>query len=403
MINWTLQQRSISELVPHEHNPRQLSKEQAKQLKRSISKYGLIDKPVITHDNRIIGGHQRIKVLRDMGHTHVECYVAQDKLSDDDIKELLIRLNKNTGDWDWDVLANVWERDSLLEWGFSAGELEGKIEKVDLSTNEEGIEGLVNKETISKRGDVYLLGEHRLMCGDSTNAEDVGRLLDGGEPVLMVTDPPYGVSYDPQWRNTSIFAKAKRATGKVTNDDQADWSLAWALFPGNVAYVWHSAKHSPVVAKSLTDNSYELIAEIIWAKHHFAISRGDYHWQHEPCWYAVRKGCKHNWQGSRKESTVWEISNNSAFGSKNNEEATGHGTQKPLECMARPIRNSSAEGESVYDPFVGSGTTLIACEKLNRKCYAMEIDPVYCDIVVARWEKETGKKAVKCGQEDQKD
>jgi DNA modification methylase len=150
----------------------------------------------------------------------------------------------------------------------------------------------------------------------------------------------------------------------------------------------------------LIDSDYEIIGQIIWKKQHFALSRGDYHSQHEPCWYAVRKSHQHNWQGSRKESTLWEISNLNCFGkSQEEDERTAHSTQKPLECMARPIRNNTAEGEGVYDPFLGSGTTLIAAEKLNRICYGMELDPAYCDIIVQRWMKLTGKKVKRNGQE----
>jgi DNA modification methylase len=219
----------------------------------------------------------------------------------------------------------------------------------------------------------------------------------------MVTDPPYGVNYDPAWRDEAdkkgVLGNKypTRSLGTVANDDRADWSEAWELFPGDVAYVYHAGLFSGVVGESLIKTGFDLISQIIWVKPHFALSRGDYHWKHEPVWYAVRKGRPHNWQGSRKEHTVWEIAGMNAMGSSHDEadEATGHGTQKPVKCMAMPVINNTAKGQGVYDPFCGSGSTLIACEQLNRPSFMMELEPKYCQITINRWEKLTGKKAVK--------
>jgi len=240
------------------------------------------------------------------------------------------------------------------------------------------------EEPVTQPGDLWLLGEHRLLCGDATSAEDVGRLLDGGRPFLMVTDPPYGVEYDPEWRKKAGLRQGG-ADGAVSNDDRVDWSAAWALFPGDVAYVWHAGKYASAVQTSLERHGFEVRAQIIWRKARFAISRGAYHWGHEPCWYSVRKGRTAKWHGDRTQSTVWDIMHVA------NE--TGHGTQKPVECMRRPIANHGSRDDAVYDPFVGSGTTIIAAEQLKRRCLAMELDPVYCDVVVKRWERFTGKKA----------
>jgi len=201
----------------------------------------------------------------------------------------------------------------------------------------------------------------------------------------MVTDPPYGLEYDPEWRDTGDLAVGKRSKGKVLNDDRADWYDAYTLFSGDIAYVWHSQKYSHVFYSGLIKANFEMVSQIIWAKQHFVLSRGDYHGQHEPCWYFVRKGKKHNWQGDRKQSTIWNIRNNSSFGNSEKEETWGHGTQKPIECMAVPIRNNTAKGQTVYDPFGGSGTTLIACEKLTRKCAMIELDTSYCDVIVSRY------------------
>jgi DNA modification methylase len=249
---------------------------------------------------------------------------------------------------------------------------------------------------VTVTGDVFRLGTHRLMCGDSTKAADVGYLLENAKPMLMVTDPPYGVEYDPAWRDGvsgALGTAARKQRGKVQNDDRPDWREAWVLFPGDVAYVWHGGLHAAVVAGDLSAAGFNLRAQIIWVKQQGVFSRGDYHWQHEPCWYAVKESGKGHWAGDRKQTTVWEIQSLCPTGNRK-EDRVGHGTQKPVECMRRPVLNNSKPGDAVYDPFCGSGTTLIACESEGRRCYALEIDPVYCDVIVARWETATGKKAV---------
>jgi DNA modification methylase len=228
---------------------------------------------------------------------------------------------------------------------------------------------------------------HRILCGDSTKISNVAELLDYHIPVLLLTDPPYGVSYDPSWRDEDLNA-CNRPKQKIENDDIYSWAEVWQSFPGQIAYIWHAAKHTVDVAQSLNLADYEIINQIIWAKQHFAISRGNYHWQHEPCWYARRKGKGHNWQGSRKESTLWTIPNlaHPNFGGSTTEDCrTNHPTQKPLELMMRPILNNSDIGEGVYDPFAGSFTTLIACEMLQRRFFGLEIDPDYCHIGIERW------------------
>jgi DNA modification methylase len=389
MRKWHLETRNIEALQEHPKNARSLTKDQAKHLMQSMAKFGLIDKPIITPDGNVIGGHQRLKVLKQLGHEEVECWVCNEELSDSEIDELNIRLNKNTGEWDWDVLANEWNPEDLFNWGFTEEELQFKpIEEV---LSEEAANELLepgkDEEAETKLGDFYDLNEHRIICGDSTHPDVISKLLGDNVPVLMVTDPPYGVNYDPKWR-CQVKGKPRtvKAAGKVQNDDQINWALAWHLFPGSVAYIWHAGKYCSDVQRSLEEAEFEIISQVIWAKQHFALSRGDYHWQHEPCWYAIRKDHQHNWQGSRKESTLWEISNLNAFGSsKEEDERTAHSTQKPLECMARPIRNNTDQGEGVYDPFLGSGTTLIAAEKLGRICYGVELSPAYCDIIVKRY------------------
>lgn len=391
-IVWHIESRKISSLKDYHKNPRSLTKDQEAHLRISLEKFGLIDKPVINLDNTIIGGHQRKRTLKKLGYKEVECNVPSRMLEPKEIEELCIRLNKNTGEWDYELLANQWEPSDLIDWGFTEDELQFKVEEIEGTEPDEDVLE-PPKDPKTKLGDVFVLGNHRLMCGDSTNPDSVSSLLNGEKPILMVTDPPYGVNYDPNWRGKA--GKGIKAVGKVQNDDKINWALVWHLFPGAVAYVWHAGKYCSEVQKSLEEAEFEIISQIIWVKQNFALSRGDYHWQHEPCWYAVKKGCEHNWQGSRKESTTWEISNLNCFVKSKEEDArTAHSTQKPLECMAKPIKNNTSEGEGVYDPFSGSGTTLIACEESNRKSYCMELDPAYCDIIVERWIKFMNKKGV---------
>ena len=267
-------------------------------------------------------------------------------------------------------------------------------------------------------GDLFELGAHLLLCGDSTSAVDVGRLLAGDRPFLMATDPPYGVEYDPTWRTRAGVSSSKRM-GAVANDDRADWSAAWRLFPGDVAYVWHAGLFAGVVEHSLRSSGFDPRAQIIWRKPRFVLSRGHYHWQHEPCWYAVRRGSSSRWGGSRKESTVWDVAGpvrcpacGAVLGDaalttlpttvweiapKDDTGETTHGTQKPVECMARPMRNHGAPGDVVYEPFNGSGSSLIAAEQLGRRLRALELTPSYVQQAIDRWEQFTGKQATKVG------
>lgn len=223
------------------------------------------------------------------------------------------------------------------------------------------------------------------------------KVLRRSRPHLMVTDPPYGVDYDASWRNKALGeAHAGRALARASNDDRIDWREAWDLFPGDVAYVWHAGTHTPLVGLSLMASGFELRSQIIWVKQRIVIGRGHYHCKHEPCWYVVRKGGNSHWRGTqddqgiwvitggRKASTVWEID-------RPIKSETGHSTQKPIECMRRPMLRNSDLGDIIYDPFAGSGTTIIAAEKEGRACYAIELEPAYVDVCIRRWIAYTGR------------
>jgi DNA modification methylase len=394
---WHTKKIKLSELKEYAHNPRKISKKAMDKLITSLREDGYHQRMIVNHDHTMIGGHQRKKALLKNGMSlddELEILIPNRLLTPEELDRINIRDNLAYGEYDFDLLANRFDVETLLNFGMPEDWLKNLGEDQLLASEEKDV-GELPANPRSNPGDLYILGHHRLLCGDSTHPSDVSRLLNGATPVLMVTDPPYGVAYDPSWREKADKQIGKRAKGKVLNDDRVDWSEAYALFPGDAAYVWHPSRYTHQFAQSLEQCGFDVVNLIIWSKQHFVISRGDYHHQHEPLWYAVRKGKKHNWQGRRDQSTLWEINNNNAFGTGGKmEEKFGHGTQKPLECMLRPILNNSAKGEGVYDPFCGSGTTLIACEKSDRICYAMELSPAYVDMIVARWEKETRKQAV---------
>jgi DNA modification methylase len=210
----------------------------------------------------------------------------------------------------------------------------------------------------------------------------------------MATDPPYGVNYRPVWRHR-VNPNQRTVVGRVMNDDRAEWVAAWQLFPGAIAYVWHAALKASTVAADLETAGFTIRSQIVWVKQHFALSRGDYHWRHEPCWYAVRG--KGQWRGDRRQATVWEVGNLNPFGGTGAADnvVTGHATPKPVRLFEIPILNHTVAGDAVYDAFAGSGTAIIAAEKLGRACNAMDIDPRYVQAAVSRWEAFTGEKAVR--------
>ena len=395
MLKWQSKTVKISDLKEYEHNPRKITDKLLEKLATHIKEDGYHQRIIVDNDHTIIGGHQRKKALYMAGYdndTEIEVLMPNRKLSAEEVDRLNIRDNLSFGDYDFDILTDRFDMEDLVSFGMDQDLLTPIFDTMTLDGIGEEDEIDLPEEPTSKLGDIYILGNHRLMCGDSTNVDHVTKLLNGSNPILMVTDPPYGVNDEPEWRNDAGLSNTQNI-GKVLNDDRYDWSEAYSLFSGDIAYVWHSSSYTHKFAEHIENSGFDLINLIVWSKNRFALSRGDYHHQHEPLWYAVKKGVNHNWQGKRDQSTVWEIDNYSG-GATDGEERTGHGTQKPLECMLRPILNNSKEGESVYDPFGGSGTTLIACEKSKRNCYMMELSPAYVDVIVKRWEKETGKEAV---------
>ena len=395
-ISWPadkVERWSIDRLVPYARNARTHSDEQVAQVAASIREWGWTNPVLVGEDGGIIAGHARVLAGRKLGLAEVPVMQATG-WSEAQKRAYVLADNQLALNAGWDPELLRLELGELQELnfdlsliGFDEAQLAGLTATPGLTDPDEVPEPPA--VPIAKLGEVWQLGRHRLMCGDATKAEDVARALAGVQPHLMVTDPPYGVDYDPDWRNRADRANGKpygaRAIGQVTNDDRTDWREAWQLFPGSIAYCWHADRHASNVQASLEAADFEIVCQVIWAKDRFVISRGDYHWQHEPCWYAVRKGKKHAWSGDRSQTTLWQIGHSKS--------ETGHSAQKPVECMKRPIENNSSPGQAVYDPFVGSGTTIIAAEMTGRACHALEINPTYCDVTIERWQNFTGEKA----------
>lgn len=391
----------IERLKIYEKNPRVAPDNAVAMLAEGIKKLGFRNPMQVDKDGVLIAGHTRLMAAKKAGLKEVPVIVHAD-MSPAEAAALRIADNKlaELTDWSNDLLiAELTMLDDVGQgWeglGFNDEELAALFanKTEGLTDPDEVPEPPVNPVTVL--GDVWLLGKHRIVCGDSTKADDVAKALNGVEPHLMVTDPPYGVEYSAGWRNDAMPQKndpsrqrdgAGRATGAVENDDKADWSEAWALFPGDVAYIWHAGNMAHVVAESLVSNGLHIRAQIIWNKHQLVIGRGDYHPKHEPCWYAVRKGKTGHYIGGRKQTTVWDID-------KPQKSETGHSTQKPVECMKRPIENNSSPGQAVYEPFSGSGTTIIAGEMTGRSIHAIELSPAYVDVAIKRWQGFTGHQA----------
>lgn len=390
-----VERRAVASLLPYARNARTHSDAQVAKLAASIREWGWTTPVLADEDGTIIAGHGRVLAAQRLGLAEIPVMTARG-WTEAQRRAYALADNRLALDAGWnDELLRI-ELGDLRGIGFDLGltgfddteigRLLADIGSGGGLTDPDAVPG-VPEVPVTRPGDAWILGRHRLVCGDATDASTVAKALDDARPHLMVTDPPYGVEYDPSWRNRAGLSSTAR-TGKVENDDRADWREAWALFPGDVAYVWHGALHAATVAESLIGCGFEIRSQIVWAKERLVLGRGHYHWQHEPCWYAVRSGGTGHWCGDRKQTTLWQIP------SGGQDAETEHGTQKPVEAMRRPIENNSAPGDAVYEPFSGSGTTLIAAEMTGRRCHAIELSPNYVDVALRRWEAFTGQQAV---------
>lgn len=386
----------INKLIPATYNPRKdLKPDDAEyiKIKNSIVKFGFVSPLVINKDMTVIGGHQRLKVLKDLGITEVECIVVDlDKTNE---KALNIALNKIQGDWDEDKLEALLQELKLEEFdmnltGFDFDEVDEilndingtKEDNFDVDSAYEEIE-----EPITKPGDIWILGNHRLMCGDSTHKDDIMRLMNNQDANMLLTDPPYNVDY---------VGKTAEAL-KIKNDNMDDnqfYEFLRKVFEnmyivtkeGASIYVFHADTEGINFRKAFKDAGFKLAECLIWKKDCFVMGRQDYQWQHEPVLYGWKEGKAHYFINDRTQSTILEFDRP--------KQSTLHPTMKPIDLIAKLIKNSSRENDIILDLFGGSGSTIIAAEQLNRCCYTMELDPKYCDIIVKRWETLTNKEAI---------
>jgi DNA modification methylase len=390
----------LGNLQYYSANSRTHSLEQINQIVESIQEFGFTNPLLIDENDQIIAGHGRVEAAKRLGLNELPCIVL-DGLTEIQKAALVIADNKiamNAG-WDDSILKS--QLDFLKDNDFNLNLTGFNPDELDLFypsplplalCDDNELPELVEDSVINP-GDLWTLGSHRLLCGDSTNALDVEKLLDGQLPNTMITDPPYGVKYEAGWRAEAQGRKKsiREESSNIKNDDRADWYDAYVLFPGNVAYVWHASIFSDVFKGGLERAGFEIKQQIIWNKNHFSFSRSDYHWKHEPCWYAVKEG--RAWLGDRKQTTVWDVM--AVNYDKNKADRTNHPTQKPVELYMRSIMHHTNPGEYVYDPFAGSGTLMVACEKSQRRALMMELDPKYVEVILQRYKNYTGNDPIR--------
>lgn len=380
-----IEKMEISKLNPAKYNPRKDLKpgdSEYEKLKRSMEQFGYVE-PIIWNKNtgNVIGGHQRLKVLVDMGLNEVDCVVVEMNLEQE--KALNIALNKINGDWDNNKLAMLIsdlkgsDFDVSLT-GFEEAEIADLFAKVgekDIKDDDFDMTAALEKASFVKRGDIWTVGRHRLMCGDATNAADVDALMDGKHANLIVTDPPYGVS----------FTSTNGLTIKNDNLKEEEFynfllssfkCMADNLESGGSAYIFHSDTEGLTFRKAFIDAGFHLSGVCIWAKNSMVLGRSDYQWKHEPILYGYLKNGAHSWYGGRKQTTIWNFDRHIRN--------TTHPNSKPLDLLGYPIQNSSQENSIVLDTFGGSGSTMMACEQTNRICYMMELDEKYASVILRR-------------------
>lgn len=378
-----IKERKINELIPAEYNPRQLSKEQAEQLKASLQRFGAVDPAIVNmHPNRkniIVGGHQRLKTAQSIGWDTFPCVEVE--LDRDKERELNIRLNKNTGGWDYDALANYFEVEELTDWGFSTEELFGDIKTEEAEAEEDDYQVPDEIHTDIVLGDLIEIGEHRLLCGDSTDSDKVAKLMDGQKADMVFTDPPYGVSYEGghnKKKRDGIIADT--LSGSDLSTLFQDSINTACIFTHDHApfYIWYSTNKSIETFIGLSNTPISVRAVIAWYKVKSGLGAfmSQYIPNFEPCIYGHKKGKSIKWYGPTDEKSVWEL--------KNDNKNKLHPTQKPIELPERALKNSSKKGDIIYDAFLGSGSTMVACHQLKRKCYGMELDPKYCQVIIDR-------------------
>lgn len=392
-IIWKTEKRKVRDLIPADYNPRVISDREKADLIASIVEFGKVVPVVINAGKRhrhLIGGHQRIQIYADLGwqEEEIDVRVPSRELSLSEEKELNIRLNKNTGSWDWSKLTQF-KIEDLAAWGFEKESISKEWDKVEKKGDENDDKiPVVPTDSNVKRGDRFILGDHVILCGDSGSTEDMDDLMRGEEIDMIFTDPPYNVDYKGM-QNSKQWAD-------IANDNMSDEEFQ--LFMERIfenaykhsahdcaMYVCHSDKMHREFRDAFEKHGWEWRCSIVWTKNSAAFNFAQYKYKHEPIFYCFKKGETVKWYGDNTQTTVWPAK----------KEVGDHPTIKPVELIVKAIENSSLRGDTVFDAFLGSGSTLIAAEKTGRKCYGMEINPVYIDVIIKRWEEFTGKKAEK--------
>lgn len=385
-----IEKKNTADLLPADYNPRKDLKPgdaEYEKLRRSIEQFGYVE-PVIWNKTtgRVVGGHQRLKVLMDMGHSEVDCVVVE--MDEEKEKALNIALNKISGEWDKDklalLIADLQGADfDVSLTGFEPAEIDDLFKdtlKDGVKDDDFDVGAELEKPAISKTGDIWSLGRHHLICGDSTKPETFALLMGGIKANLVVTDPPYNVNYEG-------------SAGKIKNDSMDEEKFEQFLFDAYTQmenamaddasiYVFHSDSHGLAFRKAFEAAGFYLSGCCIWKKQSLVLGRSPYQWQHEPVLFGWKKKGKHQWYTGRKESTIWEFDKPKKNGD--------HPTMKPIPLIAYPIMNSSMSNSVVLDPFGGSGSTLIACEQTDRICYTVELDEKFCDVIVKRYIDQVG-------------
>ena len=380
----------LGQLRPAAYNPRKALKPSDKEyqkIKNSIQEFGYVEPIIVNYDMTVIGGHQRLTVLKDLGYTETQCVVLH--IEDEaKVKALNIALNKISGEWNEQLLADLLvdlqdAQFNLDLTGFEAPEIDqlfSKLHNKDIEEDNFDVEEELKNPPFSKAGDIWTLGRHRVLCGDSTLPETFKLLMEGKRANLVLTDPPYNVNVE-------------ETAGKIKNDNMPDADFYNFLFCAFVnmeqnmekdasIYVFHADTQGLTFRRAFADAGFYLSGCCIWKKNALVLGRSPYQWQHEPCLFGWKKGGSHQWHSDRKQTTIWEYDRPKS--------SKDHPTMKPIALMAYPIKNSTMTNCIVLDPFLGSGSTLIACQETGRICYGVELDEKFMDVIVKRYIEQVG-------------
>ena len=384
---------ALADLRPAAYNPRKKLKagdKEYEKIKSSIQEFGYVEPIIVNYDMTVIGGHQRLTVLKDLGYTEAQCVVLHIE-DENKVKALNIALNKISGEWNEQLLADLLVDLQNADFntdltGFEPAEIDqlfSKVHNKEIKEDDFDVEAELKKPPVAKAGDLWTLGRHRVLCGDSTLPESYALLMDGQRANMVLTDPPYNVNVE-------------ETAGKIKNDNMPDDKFYDFLFCAFVnmehsmagdasIYVFHADSKGLIFRQAFQDAGFYLSGCCIWKKNALVLGRSPYQWQHEPCLFGWKKGGKHQWYSDRKQTTIWEYDRPKA--------SKDHPTMKPVALMAYPIQNSSMSNCIILDPFLGSGSTLVACEETGRICYGIELDEKFVDVIVRRYIEASGDSA----------